>query len=67
MILFGIIWTVGLWICKAVEHFTSCLMGHMRRSMEDSGAKSDLMNSGVLTQEIIEENNFSMFPTDHFL
>ena len=34
--------------------------------MEDSGAKSDLMNSGVLTQQIIEEKNFSMLPRDHF-
>ena len=40
--LFGGIWTLVLWVRKAVECFTYCLMGHSSRSMKDSCLKSDL-------------------------
>ena len=42
MLLFERIWTLGLWIRKAVDFFKCCLMGHPSRNMEDSGAEGDL-------------------------
>ena len=64
MFLFGEIWTLELWVRKAVKCFKHCLMGLTRRSMEDSGAECDLMNYGGLPQEV-SEKNFSMLYRDH--
>ena len=55
MLLFEGIWTLGLWIRKAVEHFKCCLMGRTSRIMEESGAECNL-NHGYLDQEVSEEN-----------
>ena len=63
MCLLGEIWTLVLWVRKAVECFKHCLMGHTSRSMEDNGAENDL-NCGGMVQEISEEKNFSMLPRD---
>ena len=64
MVSFEGIWTLGLWIRKAVECFKFCLMGHSSWSMEDIGAGGDL-NCGGLTQKDSEEKNVSMLPRDH--
>ena len=52
MLLFEGIWTLGLWVRKAVESFKCCLMSHTSRSMEDSGAESNLMNCGTLLRRL---------------
>ena len=41
---------------KAVECFIWNLMGHPRRSIEDSGAESDV-NFGGQAQEVSQEKN----------
>ena len=64
MCLFLGIWTLIFWVWKATECFKHCLMGHSSRSMEDSGAESDLMNCEELAQEFSEKKNFSMLPRD---
>ena len=40
-------------------------MDHPSRNMKDIGAKSEL-NSGGLNEEVSDEENFSMLPSDHF-
>ena len=55
---------MGLWIRKAVEHFKCCLISHASRSMEDSGAKCDLMNCGCLDPKVSEGQNI-IWPKDH--
>jgi hypothetical protein len=40
-----------------------CLMGLSNRNMEDIGADGDL-NCGVLTLDVSEEKNFSIWPRD---
>ena len=52
-------WTLGLWIRKAVECFKWGFMSHTSRSMEDSGAEADL-NCGGLDQEVSEEKTINM-------
>ena len=59
MFLFGGIWTLVLWVRKAVECFKHCLMGHTSRSMENSGVECDLMNCG--NQVVSEEKNVSVW------
>jgi hypothetical protein len=38
-------WTLGLWIRKAIECFKWGFMGYPIQNMEDSGAKGDLTQS----------------------
>ena len=64
MLLFGVIWTLGVGIKKAVEYFKHYVMGHTSRSREDRGAEWDLKNCEGRHQEISEKNNFSMLPRD---
>ena len=59
IILFGGIWTLVLWVRKAVGWFKPYLMGRTSRSMEDSGAENDL---NCRDQEVSEEKNVSMWP-----
>ena len=54
IILFERIWTLILWVRKAMQCFMQCLMGHSGRSIEDNGAKCYL-NCGMLTQKVSEE------------
>ena len=61
MFLFEGIWTLGLWIRKAVECFKCCLMGHTSRNMEDSVAEGDL-NYGALDQEVSEKRMWLFGP-----
>ena len=63
MFLFGVIWTLGVRIRKALEYFKNCLMGHPSRSMEDSGAECELVNCG---DQVSEEKNVSMWHRDWF-
>ena len=56
-------WNYGLG--KHLEHFNYCLMDHINRNMEGSGAECDLMNCGGLDQNVSEDKNFSMLPRDH--
>ena len=51
ILLLGGMWTLGLWVRKAVECFKWDFMSHTNRSMEDSGAEADL-NCGGLDQEV---------------
>jgi hypothetical protein len=53
MLLFGGMWTLGLWIRKAVEWFKCCLMGHTSRSMEDSSAKGNLNCGGQIKRILL--------------
>ena len=46
MFLFGVIWTLVLWVRKTVEGFKRCLMGHTSRSMKDNSAEYDLNCGG---------------------
>ena len=54
MFLLERIWTLGLWVRKAVECFKCCLKDQASRNIEDNGAEHDL-NSGELAQEVSEE------------
>lgn len=47
MLLFERMWTMGLWIRKAVGCFKGCLIGHPSRSVENSGTEYDLMSVGA--------------------
>ena len=51
MCLLGVIWSLGLWVRKAVECFKRCLEDCTIRSVEDSGAECDLTNYGWQPQE----------------
>ena len=55
MFLFGRIWTLVLWVMKAVVCFKYFLMGYPIRNVEDNGAKS-YMNGPELTQGVSEKN-----------
>lgn len=55
MFLFGGIWTLVLWVRKAVECCKHGLMGHVGRSMDDRGAEGDLHCPG-LGQEVSGKN-----------
>ena len=55
MLLFGRVWILGLWICKAVECFKWVLMGYPSRNMEDFLTETDL-NHADMSQEISVEN-----------
>ena len=46
-----------------MECFKWGLVGHISRSIEDSGAKV-ILNCVGLAQEFLEKKNFSMFPRD---
>jgi hypothetical protein len=37
------------------------LVGHLNGNMEDGGAESDLNSEGLLSQEVSEETNLSMW------
>lgn len=50
MLLIGRIWTLGLWIKKAVELLKQGLIGHPKKSVEDS-VQGDL-NYGYPAQEV---------------
>lgn len=54
ILLFRGMWTLGIWIRKAVEYFNWGLMSNPSRNMEDSDGEGDL-NSENLAQEISEE------------
>jgi hypothetical protein len=51
----------GLWIRKAVGHFTWGLMGQTRRGLEESGAETKLDDDSP-AQEVSEEKNASKRP-----
>ena len=59
----GGIWTLGVWVRKAVACFKLGLMGHCSRRVEDSGAEGDL-NCRALDQKVLEEKLSSMCPRD---
>lgn len=40
-------------------------MGHTSGNMEDSGAECNLMNCGGLSQDVTEEKNISVLPSNH--
>ena len=63
MFWFGGMWTLGLWVRKAMECFKYGIMGHTSRSVEDGGVEDDL-NCGGPAQEVSEEKNFSMLLGD---
>ena len=50
---------------ESMECFKQGLMGLPSRNMDDIGADGDL-NPGGLDEEVSEEKNFSMLPSDHF-
>ena len=58
MLLFGGMWTLGLWIRNTLEYLLLSLkLGLMaRRNIEHSGADSDLKYGG-LTQEVSSKND----------
>ena len=58
ILLFGGVWTLGVWVSKAMQWFKH-YMGHSIKNIKDSGAKSDL-NCVGLGQEVSE--NFSTLP-----
>lgn len=59
MLLFGGMWTLGLWIKKPVEFFKQGLMGHTSRSFEDNGDEGDL-NCGP-ARDFSEEKSICMW------
>lgn len=65
MLLFGGMWTLELWITKAIEHFRWGLLSHSGRNKEDSGTKGDF-NCGGLAQGVSEDRNFNLWPRDYF-
>lgn len=65
MVLLGGMWTLGLWVRKAVECFKCCLVGNTYRSMEDSAVECDLIYCGGLIREASGEMKFSMLPRNH--
>lgn len=54
MFLFGEMWTLVLWVTKAVGCFKYCWMGHTSRNVEDDGADNDLNCLGF-EQDVSEE------------
>lgn len=54
ILLFRRMWTLGIWIRKAVEYFKWGLTSNPSRNMEDSDGEGDL-NSENLAQEVSEE------------
>ena len=58
-VLFGVIWSLRVWIKKEIEHFMCSLMDYNSKSIEDSGAECDLMNCGVLTQTFQRGRNLA--------
>lgn len=56
-LLFEEMWTLGIWIRKAVECFRQGLMGNTSRGLEDSGTEGDL-NCEVLAQEVSGEKSY---------
>jgi hypothetical protein len=64
MLLFRRVWTLGLWIWKAVECFKWGLVGHPSRNMEEFVTESDL-NCMDLAQKVSMQN-FNMCPRDCF-
>ena len=49
MLLFEGLWTLVLWISKAVDYFMCYLLDHTSRSMDDGGNECVLMNYGGLS------------------
>jgi hypothetical protein len=46
MLLLGTMWTLGLWIMEAAEHFKQSLTGHTTRSMEVRGSENHVNYDG---------------------
>ena len=47
MFLFGGMWTLDLWVKKAMGCIKSCLMGHTTRNMKGSGGEDDFNCRGL--------------------
>ena len=54
---------MGLWVRKTAECFKWGFMGHVSKSMEDSGAKSNVAYDGPA--KVVSEENISKWPRDH--
>lgn len=58
MLLIQRMWTLGLWIRKAVKCFNQSLMSHPSTSREHSGAESNINYDGS-AQEVSKEKNIN--------
>jgi hypothetical protein len=57
MLLFGRMWTLALWIWKAMGYFKWGVMGYSSRNLDDFVTESDL-NCADLAQEVSVENTW---------